>query len=960
MKTLGDVAELTRRFHEQIDSYSATTYNETQVRREFVDPFFKALGWDVDNTQGYAEAYKDVIHEDAIKVGGATKAPDYCFRIGGVRKFFVETKKPSVNLKDDISPAFQIRRYAWSAKLPLSILTDFEEFAVYDCRQKPSKTDKASKGRILYLRYDEYESKWAEIAAVFSKEAILKGSFDKYAESAKGKKGTSEVDNVFLEEIERWRDLLARNIALRNPDLSQRELNFAVQRTIDRIVFLRICEDRGIEHYATLQALLNGEHVYERMRQNFRKADEVYNSGLFHFRDEKGRAEPPDTLTLTLKIDDKPLKDIIRNLYYPESPYEFSVLPADILGQVYERFLGSVIRLTKGHQAKVEEKPEVKKAGGVFYTPTYIVDYIVKKTIGTLVEGKSPRQIASLRFLDPACGSGTFLIQAYQLLLDYHRNWYINDGTDKNARGKNPKLTRTISGEWRLSTQERKNILLNNIHGVDIDSQAVEVTKLSLLLKVLEGENEQSLAQQLSLFHERALPDLEQNIKCGNSLIAHDYYNTSQPSLFDDDKRLQLNAFDWTQEFPRQMSSGGFHAVIGNPPYVLIGSDKPEEQEYYRNTYRLSAYKINTYVLFLEKGLNLLLPKIGMLGYIIPKSLVFNTYFEATRLTLLESYQIPQIIEISDKVFENAEVGDSILFFAQNTKPGNSHLMYTRVKNIYPEFEILAQHKTPQKNLSTKGESNFYPTMELKLGGCQALKLLADISNGLNPGNVRHILLSNSKSSNHHKKMVLGKDIQRFGLNWSGTWVNYDPSLKSKLSLKDIKSKPGMTAQKKVDFALRSPEIFAAPKILVRKTADKVIAVVDEEGFYFDSLAYGVTINDSRSVALSDYYFLAGVLNSEHLNSIHESISMNKGKVFAKVLAKNLSRLPVPSPTEARQHHRALYDSISGISQRLHANELKKQSQATLHEQTVISRETGALSAELDKKVAELYEKLGS
>ena len=194
----------------------------------------------------YAEAYKDVIHEDAIKIGGATKAPDYCFRIGGTRKFFVEAKKPSVDLKDDISPAFQLRHYAWSAKLPLSILTDFEEFAVYDCRIRPIKTDKPSTGRIHYYTYQDYEKHWDEIHNIFSKESILKGSFDKYADTIKGKKGTAEVDDTFLKEIEKWRENLAKNIALRNPKLSQRELNFSVQRIIDRIIFLRISEDRGI------------------------------------------------------------------------------------------------------------------------------------------------------------------------------------------------------------------------------------------------------------------------------------------------------------------------------------------------------------------------------------------------------------------------------------------------------------------------------------------------------------------------------------------------------------------------------------------------------------------------------------------------------------------------------------------------------------------------------------------
>lgn len=192
-----EIVELVERFESNREAYKSGHYNETQVRREFVDPLFKALGWDIDNEQGFAEAYKDVIHEDAIKVGGTTRAPDYSFRIGGQRKFFLETKKPSVDIKEDIHPAFQLRRYAWTAKLPLSILTDFEEFSVYDCTIKPDKKDMPSKGRILYLTCRDYLEQWDEIAAIFSKNAILKGSFDKYAQDKRSKRGTAQVDSAF-------------------------------------------------------------------------------------------------------------------------------------------------------------------------------------------------------------------------------------------------------------------------------------------------------------------------------------------------------------------------------------------------------------------------------------------------------------------------------------------------------------------------------------------------------------------------------------------------------------------------------------------------------------------------------------------------------------------------------------------------------------------------------------------
>jgi len=345
------------------------------------------------------------------------------------------------------------------------------------------------------------------------------------------------VDAAFLAEIERWRDLLARNFALRNPSLSVRDLNFAVQKTIDRLVFLRICEDRGTEDYARLLAVSNGANCYARLIEIFRRADERYNSGLFHFSNEKHQAEGPDTITLELLLDDRAVKDIIGHLYYPESPYEFSVLPADILGSVYERFLGKTIRLTDGHQAKIEEKPEVRKAGGVYYTPAYIVAHIVRNTLGRLLGGPdhpiSLAAAAKLKVADIACGSGSFLIQAYQFLLDWHRDRYLAD-PEKFRKGKNPTLYPSRGGEWRLTSAEKKRILLANIHGVDIDASAVEVTKLSLLLKVLEGETDQIQQRDFLTERQRILPDLAANIRCGNSLIGPDFYDHTQMDLLDD------------------------------------------------------------------------------------------------------------------------------------------------------------------------------------------------------------------------------------------------------------------------------------------------------------------------------------------------------------------------------------------------------------------------------------------
>ncbi len=260
------------------------------------------------------------------------------------------------------------------------------------------RSDKASHARIQYFRFDEYPDRWRELWDVFSREAVWSGAFDQYAAS-KRKRGTSEVDVEFLKEIEGWRDALARNIALRNKDLSLDDLNAAVQLTIDRVVFLRMAEDRGLEPYEQLLKLCERPDIYPRfMRDLCRQADEKYNSGLFHFQKESGVSEDPDRITPKLTVDDKVFKPILESLYFAHgSPYHFGVLPVEILGTVYERFLGKVIRLTAGHQAKVEEKPEVRKAGGVYYTPAYIVEYIVKHTVGRQIEGRSPAQLAGLQ-----------------------------------------------------------------------------------------------------------------------------------------------------------------------------------------------------------------------------------------------------------------------------------------------------------------------------------------------------------------------------------------------------------------------------------------------------------------------------------------------------------------------------------------------------------------------------------
>lgn len=975
--------------------YQSGAYNETQLRREFIDPFFKALGWDIDNEQGNADAYKDVVHEDSIRVGMSTKAPDYSFRIGGVRKFFVEAKKPSVNIGQDIAPAFQLRRYGWSAKLPLSILTDFEEFAVYDCRVKPVATDKASTARTLFITFDQYVDRWDEIAAIFSPDAIRKGSFDRYAESSKKKKGTAEVDDAFLTEIEEWRSDLARNLAARNSELSQRELNEAVQKTIDRIVFLRICEDRGIEAYGQLIGLTNSHTIYQRLCELFRKADDRYNSGLFHFTREKNRNEEADEWTLALKIDDRVLKEIIRRLYYPESPYEFAVMPAEILGQVYEQFLGKVIRLTKGHQAKVEDKPEVKKAGGVFYTPAYIVNYIVEQTVGKLLEGKEPHEVAArtkstwkpikgvrpLTVLDPACGSGSFLIGAYQYLLDWYRDWYVeNDPTKHKDR-----IYQTRKDQWRLTTVERKRILLDHIYGVDIDAQAVEVTKLSLLLKVLEGENQETLQRQLRLFRERALPDLADNIKCGNSLVGPDFYQGKQIELFGDDDRMRINVFDWSGKdgFREIMNAGGFDAVIGNPPYVRM-EGFVELKEYLRNTYAVHADRTDLYAYFVERSISIL-RKGGLFSMVLSNKFVKARYGENLRNYIRDTAPPLLITDFSGlRVFVGATVRTFVVVCKKTGKPTQSAMYCPPAQRdaflrITTGTVSVSSHANDNAHsidtsLWKGGAWSFEKTGSVRLlRKLEANSIsLSDFSDGpicygVKSGLVEAFVISADVAMELRRSLkgdgdvirpyLIGRDVRRYSPVKSTSYLIYtfhgiDISSCDAIieHLQPYKQKLIGRATQQKWYELQQPQkryvdSMKSPKIVYPDIAKQCRFAIDMAGLVCGDTTFAIP---GRNVTL------LALLNSRVANFYFKCVcaALEGGSErYLRFKSQYVAKFPVP----IEMTNKSTETRLEPLAQQMLLLVEKQESAKTTHERTALGRQIEVTDQEIDSVVYQLY-----
>jgi hypothetical protein len=1025
------ILKLVERYEFHQAAYRRGQFNETQLRREFIDPFFKTLGWDVDNTKSYSEQYKEVIHEDPIRIRGSTEFIDYAFRIGGSRKFIVEAKKPAVNIKDDSGPALQIRRYAWNARLPLSILTDFEEFAVYDCTKKPMPGDNAATARIAYFTYKEYPEKWNWIASIFSQDSILQGSFDRFATETKGKKGTATVDEAILADIEEWRDLLAKNIALRNANLSVDELNVAVQKTIDRILFLRICEDRGIEEYGCLQKLLEGQDVYQRLLAMFHRADTRYNSGLFHFNQEAGWDEMPDTLTTGLAIDDAILKKIIKRLYYPESPYEFSVISPVILGQVYEQFLGKVIRLTTGHQAKVEYKPEVKKAGGVYYTPQYIVDYIVQHTAGELVKDKTPREVAKIRILDPACGSGSFLLGAYQFLLDWHLTWYIHNlvpvlvdksmtspevqallpepvpkaGKKKSAGDTSLPIYKTANGstsrvrsDWKLTIAERKRILLNNIYGVDIDTQAVEVTKLSLLLKVLEEESEENVSKQLKLFEERALPSLHQNIKCGNSLIGTDIYADMQVPLDDMETVKRINAFDWDRAFPEIMQKGGFDAVIGNPPYVRQESIK-EQKEYFQAHYATYQGTADLYVYFIEKGISLLRMG-GLFSYIVANKWMRANYGKPLR-SWLKGKCIEEIVDFGDlPVFTTATTYPCVIR-VKNDGPGTSfqavfveNLSFTNLSDYVSQHS----HSIEIENLDDSGWTLADPKSEgllkkiqiagIPLGKYVEGKIFYGIKTGLNKAFVidektrKKLIQEDPKSAEIIKPFLVGKDVKRYQpLDNKGKFLVYipwhfplhnEPSIKGSSKEAEIKFETNYPAifmhllQYKTELMGRNTaetgiryewyalqrygseywEEFGKPKIFFPDIADRPNFTLDDLGFFGANTCYMIVARD---------LYLLGLLNSNlYLHYYKKKLSLIRGG-YLRFFSQFVEQIPIRTINFSDPADKARHDKMVALVERMLALHMKRAEVKLDHEKNLIEGQIEATDTQIDALVYELY-----
>ena len=966
---------LIAKFEADKEHYLSKDYPEAQARIDFITPFFKALAWDVDNEAGLLHHEREVIVE---KGEAETEGrPDYNFRTGGQTRFFVEAKAPSEPLSAT-KHILQAKGYAWNTKqVFFVILTDFEEFRFYDASIQPDER-KPDEGLLLTLKYTDY-LKNAEKLWDFSKDRVAAGSLDAMLpRDRRTQRLRIPVDEAFLDEMTGWREDLARNIYKNNPELSAKQLNEVVQRLLDRIVFIRIAEDRQIieknqlrEAVEMWQARGGKFHIFDWLNDLFHRINEDFNGEIFK-----------PHLSESIKIDSEVLAKIIERLYPPRSPYRFDVIGVELLGSIYERYLGKTIRPT-AKTVRVEERPEARKAGGVYYTPKYIVDYIVKNTVGKVIEGKSPKQIEKIRILDPACGSGSFLIGAFQYLIDYHVRYLTEHPKEAHIHPLFPDLIKGENGEPRLSVIRKARILRNNLYGVDIDPQAVEITMMSLYLKALEGERSQ-LPPKHAL-----LPELKYNIICGNSLIGPDIYD--QGALFGDEERDRINAFDWNSDpdgFGRIMKEGGFNCVIGNPPWVMAGYYLDIDLDYMRARYRSAVGKFDLYYLFIEKGCGLLAED-GRFGMIVPNKFFHTEAANALRGALAASRSIRHVVDFGDEqVFEGATNYSCIV--VAGARPTKS-MAYGKAK---AGLQILQEFNVSWSSLSAspwhfEGKSVGELFAKVERAGEPLARITARFGTGVQTGADRLLTMDVATAKSRKlerellRRLLKGRDIRRYTVARNPKLAVFpykvedeDFVILSEQELRRHKRVYDLLLQNRGQLAQRiwfgrgaaelsgkwygmmyldSYASFAAHHILTPSLSDRSNFALGT-GDLFATGTAGVTSIVPRPEAKEDIRYILGVLNSLLISFYVVKHSPVFSGGYYKFSAPYLKGIPIRLVDFSDPADKARHDKLVALVQRmLELNYKMHSGKLAPSEVERVERDIASTDQEIDELVYEMY-----
>jgi type I restriction-modification system DNA methylase subunit len=984
------VQQLVEKFEKEQAIGVIGQYNESETKTGFIEPLLQALGWNTQNRN-------EVGLEEKI----SRSRVDYSLKIRGSPKIYIEAKPPRTRLNkpEAISQAVT---YGYNKRsVPWVILTDFQELRLFDVTIRPNKRNLEA-GLRMDLTCDRFQERFEDLW-LLSKESVESGLLDCSLLSKKLNRLRRPVDKEILEDMKRWRELLAKNIYKNHPEMAEEELKENVQRILDRIIFIRSCEDRGLTHSETLQEMVFqrrddiGTAFMPTLKALFRRYDRDFDSELF---DEHSCED--------LAIDFSVLKEIVLETY---DPYLFDVIGVEVLGNIYEQYLGFVPRLTE-KRVKYEQKQEVRKAGGIFYTPEYIVDYIVKNTVGRFISERRPKEIQDIRILDPACGSGSFLIRAYNELEAHYQDlkkeaWEKRQKTLAKVHEYQTQFSfdeGSTEARGNLNVFDKRKIVLSHLFGVDLDEQAVEVTRLSLMLKMLEGEH--------GIIPGRAvLPTLDHNIKCGNSLISGDVLRLQS---FFKENWIKTNPFDWDAYFRKIIKEeGGFDVIIGNPPYVRIQTLPRDQVSFFSRNFLSATGNYDIYALFVERGLQLLKPG-GILGFILPHKFFQAAYGHGLRKLIAEKNALMEVVNFRDnQVFEQASTFTCLLFLQKGKERTFKYSEVSKLEDPEKQLKIIGENeeyrddwiqvgKILKKQVTeTPWSFSFGEEAELleKLRNLGAsLGSVADrIFQGIIPGadTVYALTLLNeqqglstcfSKALNRNiqietdllRKIVSGIHVSRYSFREDATRVIYpyesidadyqliDPKIMAKQFPKALtyfqevrtildKRDRGSARGREWYRYIRTQNIGlqSLPKIAVPRLVQRLCAAYDDSGeFCFDNVDVGGILLPQDG-PVNPWYILA-LLNSKLLNYffLHHTVPFRGG--FFSANRQYIENLPIIivdlSDFKARRFHNNLVRLAAVML------DLRKHEQhAKGRELEQLKRQIDKTDHEIDDRVYELY-----